>query len=56
MDAIRIFITEFLNYTCELSPFNLSDIPSLKFCFYFDRDKRGTIFRKKISGFGDFKM
>jgi len=46
----------FLNYTCEISSFNVSVIPSLNSFFCFDRDKTGTIFRGKISGFYDFKM
>jgi hypothetical protein len=51
MDAIRMLITDFLNYTCEVSYFNVSVIPSLRLYFYFDREKTGTIFRGKISVF-----
>jgi hypothetical protein len=56
MDAIRILITEFLNHPCALSFLMLSVIPSLKLCFYFDRDKTETIFLGEISAFCDFKM
>jgi hypothetical protein len=56
MDAIRILITEFFNYPCALSSFNVGVIPSLKLCFYFDRDKTGTIFWREICPFCDFKM